>query len=150
MDLILAIAAGLAVGGGVVWVYLREQTLCAFERGKTSMQPEHAALTERLAGRDAAVEKLEKRVLDLEASRETAEAELRAEAEKRAAAQQLAARVPQLEDALKEAGRMAEAKEMSIAEQKAENARLKAELEAERAMLTEKLSCSQSRPGATR
>jgi DNA recombination protein RmuC len=111
----------------------------AFERGRTTMEAERAGLIERLSGRDAEVARLEKKVAELEAAREPAEAMLRVEAQKRAAAEQLAIRVPQLEAALSDAARVAEAKDGANAELKAENARLKAELEAERAMLTEKL-----------
>lgn len=98
MELILAVAAGLAVGSGVVWICLRQQMQGAFERGRVSMETERAVLVERLAGRDAEVARLEKKVSDLEMSGQAS------------------------------------------AELNAENARLKAELEAERAMLTEKLS----------
>ncbi len=139
VDLVLAVVAGLALGAGAVWVCLRQQTQGAFERGKASMEPERAALVERLAGRDAEVGRLDKKVSDLETSREAAEAGLRTEVQKRAAAEQSAARVPQLEAAINEAGRAAEAKDAMNAGVNAENACLKAELEAERAMLAEKL-----------
>jgi DNA recombination protein RmuC len=98
MELILAVAAGLAVGSGLAWIYLRQQTQGAFERGRVSMETERAVLGERLAGRDAEVGRLEKKVSDLEISGQ------------------------------------------ANAELNTENARLKAELEAERAMLPEKLS----------
>jgi DNA recombination protein RmuC len=103
------------------------------------MEVERAALVERVSGREAQVSRLEKRVAELEAARAPVEAALRAEAEKRVAAEQSATRVPQLEAALAEAARAGEAKDRVNAESKAENARLKAELEAERAMLAEKL-----------
>lgn len=139
MEIILSVAAGMVLGGVIAWSYLRLQAHGAFERGRATMEAERAALVERLAGRDAEVARLEKRVADLEAAREPVAAALRAEAEKRAAAEQAAARVPQLEAALGEAARVGEAKDTANAELKAESARLKAELEAERAMLTEKL-----------
>jgi len=139
LEIILSVAAGMVLGGVIAWSYLRLQAQGAFERGRATMEAERAALVERLAGRDAEVERLGKRVSDLEAAREPAEAALRTEAEKRAAAEQAAARVPQLEAALGEAARVGEAKDTANAELKAENARLKAELEAERTMLTEKL-----------
>lgn len=103
------------------------------------MEGERATLVERLAGRDADVARLDKKVVELETAREVAEADLRAEAQRRAAAEQLAARVPQLEAVLSEANRIAEAKDGRNGELNAENARLKAELEGERAMMTEKL-----------
>ena len=139
MEIILSVAAGMVLGGVIAWPYLRLQAQGAFERGRATMEAERAALVERLAGRDAEVARLEKRVTDLEAAREPVEAALRAEAEKRAAAEQAAARVPKLEAALSEAARAGEAKDTVNADLRAENARLKAELEAERAMLTEKL-----------
>lgn len=139
MELLLAIAAGLLLGSVGIWLLLRQQANTAFERSKAAMEAERAALVERLGGRDAEVARLERRVADLEAARESVEAALRAEAEKRAAAEQAAARVPQLEAALGEAARVGEAKDIANAELKAEIARLKAELEAERATLTEKL-----------
>ena len=140
MDLILAIAAGVAVGSAATWFYLRQQTEGAFERGRAASDTERAGLVERLAGRDGDVARLDKKVLELETARSVAEADVRAEAQRRAAAEQLAARVPQLEATLNEASRAAEAKDGRNGELNAENARLKAELEAERAMMTEKLS----------
>lgn len=139
MELILAIAAGLALGSATAWFYLRQETQGAFERGRAAAEAERAALVERLAGRDAEVARLEKKVSELEISREAAEVARRAEAQKGAAAEQVALRVPQLEAALSEAGRLTETKDRANAEQQAENARLKAELEAERAMLNEKM-----------
>ena len=139
MDLFLAVAVGIAVGIMAAWIYLRQHRQEAFGRGKASMEPERAALIERLAGRDAEVGRLEKKVSELETFGEAEQAELRAEAQKRAAAEQIATRVPHLEAMLNEGSRVAEVKDTTNAELKAENARLKAELEAERAMLTEKL-----------
>ena len=139
MEIFLAIGAGLLVGVGATWFYLREQVSTAFERGRSTMETERAALIERLAGRDLEISRLEKKVGEVEAGREPLDAALRAEIEKRAAAEQAAARLPHLEVALGEAARLGEAKDNANAELKAENARLKAELEAERAMLTEKL-----------
>ena len=139
MEILLAIGAGLLVGGAATWFYLREQVSTAFERGRATMDTERAALIERLAGRDLEVSRLEKKVGELEAGREPLAVALRSEAERRAAADQVAARVPQLEAALEEAGRLAEAKDAANAELKAGNARLQAELEAERTMLNEKL-----------
>lgn len=140
MEVILSVAAGLVIGGTAAWLYLRQQAHGAFERGRVAVEGERATLIERLAGRDAEVARLERRASELEAAREPVEAAFRTEAQRRAAAEQLAARVPQLESTLIEAARLAEAKDSANAELKAENARLKAELEAERAMLTEKLS----------
>jgi len=140
VDLFLAVVVGIAVGIVAAWIYLRQHGQDTFGRGKASMEPERAALIERLAGRDAEVGRLEKKVSELETFGEAAQAELRAEARKRAAAEQIATRVPHLEAMLNEGSRVAEVKDTTNAELKAENARLKAELEAERAMLTEKLS----------
>ena len=140
MEILLAIGAGLLLGVAGAWLFLRQRANTGFERGRATMEAERAVLVERLAGRDAEVAKLERRVVDVEAAREPVEAELRAVAQKRAAAEQSAARVPELEAALSEASRAGEAKGSANAELKAENARLKAELEAERAMLTEKLT----------
>ena len=93
MEPTLAAAAALAVSGAIGWLYLRQQTRRAFEQGKMSMAPERAVLTERLAGRDAEVERLQKIVFDLETAETAASARLRTEGEKRAAAEQLAGRV---------------------------------------------------------
>ncbi len=128
------------VGSAAAWFYLRQQTQGAFERGRAASDTERAGLVERLAGRDVDVTRLDKKVLELETARKVAEADLLAEAQKRAAAEQLATRVPQLEAMVSEASRVAEAKDGRNGELNAENARLKAELEAERAMMTEKLS----------
>jgi len=139
VEILLAIAAGLLLGSAAAWLLLRQHANAAFERGQAATEAERAALIERLAGRDAEVARLERRVSVLEVARDPVEATLRAETQKRAAAEQLALRVPQLEAALGDAARAAEAKDGASAELKAENARLRAELEAERAMLPEKL-----------
>jgi DNA recombination protein RmuC len=140
LEVILSIAAGAVLGAAAAWFFVRVQVQGAFERGRATMEAERAALLERLAGRDGEVARLEKRAAELESAREPVEAALRAEAEKRAAAEQSATRVPQLEAALAEAARLGEAKDGANAELKAENARLQAKLEAEQAMLPEKLA----------
>lgn len=140
MEIIVSIAAGVVLVAGAGWFFLRIQAQGAFERGRATVEAERAALVERLAGRDGEIARLEKRAAELESAMEPVEAALRAETERRAAAEQSAVRVPQLEAALAEAARVGEGKDSTNAELKTENARLKAELEAERAMLPEKLS----------
>jgi DNA recombination protein RmuC len=84
-----------------------------------------ATLVERLAARDAEVARMDRKIAELEQLREAGEASLRAESQKRAAAEQTAARVPGLEAALSECAGL--------------KAGLTAELQAERAILAEKL-----------
>jgi DNA recombination protein RmuC len=139
VDLAIAVVAGLFLGSTAAWAYLRQQARTAFGRGRDSTEPERATLVERLTARDAEIENLKRNVSELEADRQDADADLLEEAERRAAAEQLAARVPQLEAAVDEARRLAQAKENDGGELRARNARLQSELEAERAMLAEKL-----------
>ena len=140
MDPILAIVIGLALGGGAVWAYLRQQSQVTFERGRASMDAERAALVERIAARDMEVARLQGDVSDVHARWQTATADLREEGEKRSAAEQNAARVPQLEVALREAAQAADTRDETNLELRTENARLKAELDAERASAREKLA----------
>lgn len=140
MELVIAALTGLIVGIVAAWLFLRQRIRVAFEQGRTATEAERAALTERLASRDAEVGKLETRVKGLETAREAAEASLRVELQNRAASEQAAARVPQLEAALADAARVAESKDRANADLKAENARLATELEGERALGAEKLS----------
>ena len=72
MDLVLPIAIGLAVGGGAVWTYLRQESRGAFERGRISMDAERAALIERIAARDSEVARLQSEMSDLETQRNAA------------------------------------------------------------------------------
>jgi DNA recombination protein RmuC len=139
LELVLAGIAGLVVGLVAAWLFLRQQVEGAFQRGKIATEAERAALVERLASRDVEVGKLENKVAALESARAASEASLRAETQSRAAAEQSATRVPQLEVALSEAARVAESKDSVNADLKADNARLAAELEAERALGAEKL-----------
>jgi DNA recombination protein RmuC len=72
VDLVLGIAIGLLVGGGAVWTWLHRHAQEAFERGRTSVDAERAALVERIAARDGDVERLQDAVSDLEAHRRAA------------------------------------------------------------------------------
>ena len=72
MDLVLPIAIGLALGGGAVWTYLRQESRGAFERGRISMDAERAALIERIAARDSEVARLQSEMSDLETQRNAA------------------------------------------------------------------------------
>jgi len=47
LEILLAIGAGLLVGGAATWFYLREQVSTAFERGRATMDTERAALIEQ-------------------------------------------------------------------------------------------------------
>jgi DNA recombination protein RmuC len=139
LDLILGLAAGIVLGAVAIWLYQRRQADAAFERGRASLEPEHAGLLERVAARDAEVDRLQDSVAELEASRDDTSENLMKEAARRAAADQVAERVPGLEAALEDARCVVQAKDRDNAELKAETARLAAELQAERAKLAEKL-----------
>jgi DNA recombination protein RmuC len=102
MDLILAVVLGFAAGGAAVWACLRQQSRDAFERGRKSMDAEHAVLCERIAARDRDVARLEA--------------------------------------ALRDSVQTAKIKDETIAAIKADNAGLKAELDAERTSAREKLA----------
>ena len=140
MDLVLAIAFGLALGGVAVWAYLRRQRSEAFEHGRASMDAERAALFERIAARDRDVERLQRERDEAGAQRQAEAATLRAESERRSAAEQRASRIPQLEAALDDRTRAVELRDRSIAELRSEIAGLAEKLLAERAMSGEKLA----------
>jgi DNA recombination protein RmuC len=136
----IAAVTGLIVGIVGTWLFQRQRINAAFEQGKSATEAERAALTERLASRDAEVGKLETRAKELEAARAAVDASLRVELQNRAAAEQAAARVPQLEATIADAARLTESKDRANSDLKAENARLATELEGERALGAEKLS----------
>jgi DNA recombination protein RmuC len=140
VDLVLAIAFGLALGGVAVWAYLRRQRSDAFENGRASMDAERAALFERIAARDRDVERLQRERDEAGAQRQAEAATLRAESERRSAAEQRASRIPQLEAALDDRTRAVELRDRSIAELRSEIAGLAEKLLAERAMSGEKLA----------
>ena len=140
MDMFLAGIIGIILGGLAAGVLCARRAARAHEQGRASMEPERMALSERLVARDAEVARLSQALQGMQVRHEAATAELREEAQLRGAAEQAAGRIPQLERALQDAARAFEAKDGHIAQAKADAARLNAELEAERAMLTEKMA----------
>lgn len=74
MELFFAAAIGVVLGAAVTWVYMWQQAAGAFGRGKAVADVERAALIERLSGRNAEVEKLERRLSELETACAAAEA----------------------------------------------------------------------------
>src|SRR4051812_32510266 len=133
MDLLLSFVVGLAVGGGILWFSLRQQARFAFERGKMSTDAERAALVERLAAADRDVARLQSEGSDFTTHAQIAAAQLREEVEKRSAVQQAASWVPQLEAELRDAIQATKMRDEASAAINAENAGLKAQLDAERA-----------------
>jgi DNA recombination protein RmuC len=55
---IVMLLVGLALGAVVAWLILRARILSAFEQGRNESRAEMAALSERLAGRESAIEEL--------------------------------------------------------------------------------------------
>jgi DNA recombination protein RmuC len=79
---ILSLGIGLALGIAVVLVYLRARMKNAFEHGRLSMEPERAALVERIASRETEIARLSSHVSDLASRMEhkdAANAELKAD-----------------------------------------------------------------------
>ena len=64
MNPILTFAIGLALGVAVAWLYHRAQMKNAFERGRSSTEPERASLVERIASRDAEIARLDAALRD--------------------------------------------------------------------------------------
>jgi DNA recombination protein RmuC len=62
---ILSGGVGLALGIAVAWLYQRAQIMSAFERGRLSVEPERAALVERIASRETEIARLSSHVSDL-------------------------------------------------------------------------------------
>jgi DNA recombination protein RmuC len=58
MEPMLAMVLGFAAGAATAWLYLLRQCAAAFERGRTSLDAERAALGERLVAREGEVERL--------------------------------------------------------------------------------------------
>ena len=139
MEIFLAGIIGTVLGGVVVGALCRRGAAQAFEQGRAAAEPERMALSERLAARDADITRLTYELQGCQMRFEAATSELRAEAQRRGASEQTAGRVPQLEQALQDASIASEAKDAQLAQGRAEVARLAAELQAERAMLAEKM-----------
>jgi DNA recombination protein RmuC len=79
---ILTFGVGLALGIAVAVMYLRAQMKNAFERGRLSVEPERAALVERIASRETEIARLSGYVSDLASRvehRDAANAELKAD-----------------------------------------------------------------------
>ena len=64
MNPILSFGVGLALGVAVAWLYHRVQMKNAFERGRSSTEPERASLVERIASRDAEIARLDAALRD--------------------------------------------------------------------------------------
>lgn len=140
MDMFLAGIIGIILGVLAASAVCRHRAAQAYGQGRASIEAERTALSERLVARDAEVARLGVELRGMQIRHEAATAELRDEAQQRGAAEQAAGRIPQLEQAVQDAARALEAKDGQIAHAKAEAARLTAELEAERAMLAEKMA----------
>ncbi len=59
---------GVGLGGVGAWLLLRAKITAAYERGRGESAPELAALSERLAGRDASIEELRNRLSEKDVS----------------------------------------------------------------------------------
>ena len=64
MNPILTFGIGLALGVAVAWLCHRAQMKYAFERGRSSTEPERASLVERIASRDAEIARLDAALRD--------------------------------------------------------------------------------------
>jgi DNA recombination protein RmuC len=65
---ILMLLVGVALGGGAVWLLLRLKIAAAYDRGRGESTAEMAALSERLVGREDAIEELRGRLSEKDAS----------------------------------------------------------------------------------
>ncbi len=70
MDLIIGILIAFIAGASIAWVFQRAKIEDAFVRGRASIEPERAALMERVAARDGDIERLRAEVEGAKANRE--------------------------------------------------------------------------------
>ena len=140
MDLVLALLAGLALGGLAAFFHFRQRSDSDLALARSAAEAERLAAQDRLSVARAEASHLAERLAAVEKSDRAAREALRAEAERRAAAEQLALRIPQLEAELAQAREASREQERLAAGQKMEGARLAAELAAEKTMLGEKMS----------
>lgn len=139
MEMVIAGVVGILIGAVLTGLHCRRRTAEAFEQGRASGEPDRITLTERLTAREAEIDRLSTDLEGLQSRWADTYATLLEETQRLGAAEQSAARVPQLEAGLQEAAKSSEVKDAQLAQAKAEAARLQAELEGERAMLTEKM-----------
>ena len=131
---------GLFVGGGAVWLLLKSKSDFAYQKGRSDLKAEVAALNERLQGRELQVS--ESKLLLDKAGAEIAglRSGLRSETERRSAAEEKNTRIAELEITVK-------SREIQLWELYAENTALKektselvTQLQEERKATEEKLS----------
>lgn len=119
MTELLMLIVGLAVGAGSAWLVLRTKIQHAADAAKTEAQSMVAVLTERLQGKDAQIQALNKSVEQLSGENTRFQGELTSTSTKFAAAEEKNSQIPALNTSLQKS--------------KEENARLQADLTTESA-----------------
>lgn len=96
MDYIFLIS-GIVIGGGIVWIFLKSKTELAYKKGRSELEAEVAALTERIQGKELQIIELKTSVDKGTAEIFSLRGELKSEAEKRSAAEEKNSRIGELE-----------------------------------------------------
>jgi DNA recombination protein RmuC len=120
---------GLLLGAGIAWLLSRDRIRSIEQKVTAEAESTLAALTERLAGTEQQLLQARSSIKELNELNQILQAELIAEKERRAAAEQRNARIPELEEVIRQQTvSIAESRE-ETATLRAEEARLEAELE---------------------
>ncbi len=93
-----ALAAGCALGGGVVWLFLRAKAAQAGAAARAELEPQLATLNERLSAREQQVAGLQGTGTRQQEQISELTTQLQTEATARATADEKARRIPQLEE----------------------------------------------------
>lgn len=99
---IVFLLTGLASGAMLVWLALRSKTTEAEDRGRLTAQAEHAALIERLQGKEAQIHTAGDQLRSSQTELSQSRAQLQQESKLRATAEANAARIPELNALLKD------------------------------------------------
>jgi DNA recombination protein RmuC len=126
---VFLILVGLLLGAGIAWFLLRERIRSIEQKAAAEAESALAALTERLASTEQQLLQARSSIKEENESKQILQADLIAEKERRAASEQRNARIPELDQVIRQqAASIAESRE-ETATLRAEAARLGAELE---------------------
>ena len=137
---IVFLLTGLASGAMLVWLALRSKTTEAEDRGRLTAQAEHAALIERLQGKEAQIHTAGDQLRSSQTELSQSRAQLQQESKLRATAEANAARIPELNALLKDREQEINQRLHEIAQLRTQLAHTQTTLDKDRTATEEKLT----------
>jgi DNA recombination protein RmuC len=136
----LTFILGIAIGGALVWLFLRLNIRNATDKVKTEAEVARASLADRLQAKEEQIQSLTVSLDKASEEVQRLQNELKSESEKRAAAAEKNTRIPALEEALNTRDERIATLLNDLADLKAAQSELQTKLDAERKAAEEKLA----------